>query len=82
MAVNEAKVATCESTIDYAFHNKLLCLEALLAARQPLVWQGEWVTLDRNDRLAVVGDSAIRTFFSKQWYGTGRSKSGHSFPRP
>lgn len=61
MAANEAKVAACKAIIHYEFQNELRCLEALLAARQPLFWHGGLVTIEKNDRLAVLGDSVVKT---------------------
>ena len=77
MARNEAKVAACESIIGYVFDNKLLCLEALQTSGHLLRWQQDLVRVEKNDRLAVFGDSVAKALLCKQWLDTGRNKGGY-----
>ena len=80
MPTNEAKVAACESIIGYVFENKLLYLEALQTSGHLLRWHHDLIRVERNDRLAVFGDSMAKAFLCKQWLDTGRNKGGRYSP--
>ena len=74
MITNEAKIAACESIIQYTFDDKRLCLEALQASGHMLWWQENLIRVEKNDRLAVLGDVAAKAFLCQKWFPTGRSK--------
>jgi ribonuclease III len=76
MSTHEVRVATCESIIQYVFKDKRLCLQALQASGHPLRWGTGLIRVDRNDRLAVFGDTVAKTFLCKQWLETRRTKGG------
>ena len=78
VATTEPKVAACESIIHYEFANKLLCLEALQASGHMLRWEGTLNRIEKNDRLAVLGDAIAQAHFFKRWFHTGRSKGRYS----
>jgi ribonuclease-3 len=78
MTPNEAKVAACESIINYEFQNKLLCLEALQASGHMLRWQHNLIRVGKNDRLAVLGDAAVKAYLCRRWFDSGRSKGGNT----
>lgn len=75
MATTEAKVTSCETIINYVFENKLLCLEALqTSGHSMLLWQNRFTRVDKNDRLAVLGDTVAKSSLCRQWFATRRSK--------
>lgn len=75
MATTEAKVTSCETIINYVFRNKLLCLEALQASgHSMLLWQNRFTRVEKNDRLAVLGDTMAKSSLCRLWFATGRSK--------
>lgn len=82
MAATEAKVASCESSLNYNFQAKLLGLKGLQAGGDPLVWQDQEIKIEKNDLLAVFGDSIVSAHLCKQWLAAHRRKGGLTFPSP
>jgi len=72
--MHEANVAACEAIIQYEFNDKLLCLKALKASGLELIWQNNLTRVEKNDRLAVLGDNVTRAHCCRRWFRTGRSK--------
>ena len=77
---NEEKVVRCQALVGYTFSNQLLCLEAINTTFRSLLWQGEHILVDRNNRLAILGDSLLDAHLVKQWLRTTRSP-GNYFSR-
>lgn len=73
-----AKIALCESILGYEFSEKRLCLEAIQAGGDMIIWDLNWQHIPKNDRLAVLGDILFKFELCKKWLDTGRSK-GASF---
>ena len=61
MATADQKIAEAEQILGYSFTNKLLCAEAVQMAgpRAFLAISGAFQTLDKNHRLAVLGDGVL-----------------------
>lgn len=74
MATTDSKVASCEGIINYVFTNKLLCLEALQASGHVLRWNGAYIRVAKNDRMAILGDTVAKSSLCRKWFSTGRSK--------
>ncbi|KAK5214803.1 hypothetical protein LTR72_012078 [Exophiala xenobiotica] len=74
MTTNEAKVAACESIINYVFHGPIRCLQALQASGHMVWWHDGFVRLVKNDRLAVLGDAAAKAALCRRWFDSGRNK--------
>jgi len=72
--MHEANVAACESIIQYEFNDKLRCLDALNTFGHELIWQNNFTRVEKNDRLAVLGDNVTRAHCCRRWFPTGRSK--------
>ncbi|KAF2249755.1 ribonuclease III [Trematosphaeria pertusa] len=76
----DARVELAESILDYTFVDKTLCLEALMMAGGPCgtkamaTYNGQLYPVDKNTRLAVVGDRLLDTVLSEMWFATGRIK--------
>lgn len=66
----EGKVADCERIILYTFTDKTLVLEALNMSGQGLIFQGQWMRLPQNTRLAVYGDSVSEWILCRRWVET------------
>jgi hypothetical protein len=73
----DAKVVICETIINYVFQDKLLCLEALQTSGHMLRWHHDIIHVNKNDRLAVLGDTAAKTNLCRLWFVTGRSKGSY-----
>ncbi|EEA19944.1 hypothetical protein EYB25_010025 [Talaromyces marneffei] len=63
----EAKVAACQRIIQYSVTDMRLILEALNMSGQGLFFQGQWMKLPKNTRLAVYGDSAAAHYMCRRW---------------
>jgi ribonuclease III len=74
MATPDTKVALCETIIAHEFNDKMHCLQALQASGHLLKWQGRFVAIARNDRLAVFGDAIIKAHLCRRWLESGRNK--------
>ena len=70
MLTNEEKVAKVQCIGGYSFNNPLLCLEALQTSSLRLNWNGTLHVLKSNKRLALLGDSLLKTHLIKKWYHT------------
>lgn len=69
------KVEQCETIIGYVFMTKTLCGEALNAGGESLYFLGgASLTVPKNDRLAIYGDSVAASYLCRLWYEGGREK--------
>lgn len=73
----EAKVALCETKIMRVLQDKLPLLEALQTSGHMLRWHDDIIRVNKNDRLAVLGDTAAKTNLCRLWYATGRTKGSY-----
>ncbi|KAJ4357102.1 hypothetical protein N0V95_002758 [Ascochyta clinopodiicola] len=62
------RLALLERIIDYVFNRKILGVEAMNSGGQPVHFTGQWHQLQRNDRLAVLGDKAIDMVLCPLWF--------------
>jgi len=60
------KVAKCEAMLNITFSNKLLCLEALQMSGNMLPWNEQFLKVNKNDRLAVLGDTVLKSYLCKK----------------
>lgn len=74
MSFLSGAVTRCEETIGYTFQNALLCAEALHAFSGFADWQGSFVLIRKNDAIAVLGDTVLRSHICQRWYTSQRSK--------
>jgi hypothetical protein len=70
----EAKVALCESILDYHFQNPRQCIEALFAFPGVCDFQRSRIYVKKNDRLAVLGDIVLNYHLCLPWLASGDSK--------
>ena len=68
------KIKVCERELGVDFDDRQRCLEALQMSGHVIVWQGQSLRIRKNDRLAVLGDTLIRTVLCELWYDTTLSK--------
>ncbi|KAF2260026.1 ribonuclease III [Lojkania enalia] len=76
--IMDARVAKCESILNYTFINKELCLEALqLAGGIPIfggkcrmIYAGKTYWIPKNERLECLGDAVLTFVLAKLWYPT------------
>lgn len=80
-ATHRERVRLCESIISYTFDNKLLCLEALQASGHLILWDSHLLRIEKNDKLAVLGDTVAKSILCQSWYKSGRAK-GEKFILP
>lgn len=72
--MHRERVRLCESIITHEYTNKLLCLEALQASGHYILWDNQLLKIDKNDKLAVLGDTVAKSVLCQAWYRTGRAK--------
>ncbi|KAH7066186.1 ribonuclease III domain-containing protein [Paraphoma chrysanthemicola] len=68
----EQKIAQVEEIVGYSFTDKLLCAEALQTAGLPnnrLTVNGTSHVVNKNDRLAILGNSIMAAILCELWYG-------------
>lgn len=75
-----ARVGRIEERIGYKFNDKIHCIEALkyTPSTTPLYFKGVVVKVDKNSRLALLGDRALGLVLSEIWFHTGNTL-GSSF---
>lgn len=68
-----AKVGRVEERIGYNFKNKMLCIEALklTSSAIPLYFGGKTYHVDRNNRMALLGDRILTLALCDTWFQTG-----------
>jgi hypothetical protein len=71
---HEEEIVKAQKITGYKFRDPLLLKEALQAPTYARVFVGSRTLLDGNMTLAVVGDTAMKTTMSKEWYSTGTSR--------
>ncbi|KAF1968646.1 ribonuclease III, partial [Bimuria novae-zelandiae CBS 107.79] len=66
------RVVRVEDIIGYKFKNKMIGLQALKTSHdtQPLYWQGIIMPVEKNRRLALVGDRALGLTLCELWWNT------------
>jgi hypothetical protein len=72
-----ARVGALEGRIGYTFKDKMLCIQALkvTGAYSPLYFDGVVHEVDRNNRLALLGDRLLSLVVCEIWYQTEHSTS-------
>lgn len=65
---NDTRVSVCETLINYTFTDKLLLLQALNASGVPIHYAGEWRDIQKNDVLAILGDTYLDTILCRWWW--------------
>jgi hypothetical protein len=70
-----AKVGRVEGLMGYTFKDKMICIEALKVSGPvtPLYFEGVVHHIDRNNRLALLGDRALALALCDVWFRTGNT---------
>jgi hypothetical protein len=70
-----AKVGHIEECIGYIFKDKMTCIEALKTTSTitPLYLKGMIHKVDKNNRLALLGDRVLSLALCEIWFHTGNS---------
>ena len=69
-----AKVGAVEERIGYRFNDRMLCIQALQNANgTPLVFNGTYYPVIRNNRLALLGDRVLSLALCEMWYKSERT---------
>ncbi|KAL1644858.1 hypothetical protein SLS61_008539 [Didymella pomorum] len=66
----EQQVAEMERIISYTFNDRHLAVESLYHGGFPIHFDGDWITPQRNERLAIMGDSLLDTLLIRKWLTT------------
>ncbi|KAF3003111.1 hypothetical protein E8E13_008238 [Curvularia kusanoi] len=66
----EQRVARLEEIIGWVFEDQLIAVECLNHGRQPIVFNGSSTIFQKNERLAVLGDSLLDTTLITKWYSS------------
>jgi ribonuclease-3 len=74
-------IARVEQIFRHTFANKLFCAGALQMAGSPgrLVFDGTVHSIDKNGRLALVGDSIMAAVLCSKWHDI-RNSQGTTLP--
>lgn len=74
------RVGHIEARTGYNFKNKFLCIEALknTGKNWPLYYKGVVVEIDRNNRLALLGDRVLGLALCEIWFHSGHSTGNYS----
>lgn len=64
------KVAEMERIIAYTFQGRQLAVECLFHGGLPVYFDGAWLTPQRNERLAIMGDNILDTLLIRKWFTT------------
>lgn len=70
----DSKVQAGMNIIGYTFNDHLILWEALNAAGSNIMGAGGRVFLDGNKRLALLGDSILKSALLDNWYITGQTR--------
>ncbi|KAF1830619.1 hypothetical protein BDW02DRAFT_93625 [Decorospora gaudefroyi] len=75
-----AKVGHIEERIGYIFKDKMTCIEALKVTSPiwPLYFKGVTHKIDKNNRLALLGDRVLSLALCDIWFHTGNSPGDYS----
>ena len=70
-----ARVGRIEGIMGYKFKDKMICIEALktTSATTPLYFNGVIHHIDKNNRLALLGDRVISLALCDVWFKTGNT---------
>ena len=83
MLITDEKIARAEQIMGHVFADKLICAEAIqmAAPRAMVAVSNTFQTVDKNNRMAVLGDSVLSKVLCAMWFrardsaGTARSYS-------
>lgn len=67
-----SKVDRCQKILDYEFKDTLHCLKGLQASTEVLLWNGQYLAIARNNRLAILGDAIMKSVLCEKWHTTNR----------
>ncbi len=70
----DSKVQAAMTIIGYTFNDPLIVWEALNAAGSNVMRAGGRVFLDGNKRLALLGDSILKSALLDDWYIIGQTR--------
>lgn len=70
----ERNVELCERGIGYTFKNKRQNAESLNMSGNPIYFEGQFVRIPKNTRLAVYGDSVAAALLCRKWVHTSLTK--------
>lgn len=62
------KITLCEGIINYTFHDKRLCCEALKMTGNDINWPNRASISSTNERLARLGDTKAASVLCHQWW--------------
>lgn len=65
---NNQKVANMDGIVGYTFDNRQLAVECLYHGGLPILFDGAPLKPERNERLAVLGDSILDVVLISKWY--------------
>ncbi|KAG9186568.1 hypothetical protein G6011_09676 [Alternaria panax] len=74
-----ARVGRIEERMGYTFKDKMLCIEALKLTSSviPLYFKGAIHQVDRNNRLALLGDRVLGLALCEVWFQTGNTTADY-----
>jgi hypothetical protein len=72
-----ARVGRIEECMRYTFRDKMLCIEALKVTSSviPLYFKGMLHQVDKNNRMALLGDRVLGLALCEIWFQTGNTTS-------
>ena len=76
----EQQIALMELIIGRPFDNKRLAVEALNHGGLPIYLDGAFRTVERNERLALLGDKILDTALVSKWYNTRGLQGNKTHP--
>lgn len=56
-----------ERIIGYEFNDRQLAVESLFHGGVPIHYRGDWTAVQRNDRLAILGDILLDAVLASKW---------------
>jgi ribonuclease-3 len=70
MLIPDENIARAEQIMGHVFADKLLCAEAIqmAAPRAMVVVSNKFQTVDKNNRMAVLGDSVLSKVLCGMWF--------------
>lgn len=68
------KVERCEAIIGYEFQDKTICIGALYTYSGHYLGPNSYVSIKKNDTLAILGDVIIQHHLCQRWFNLGLSK--------
>ncbi|KAI4641551.1 hypothetical protein J4E93_007648 [Alternaria ventricosa] len=79
-----ARVGRIEGIMGYKFKDKMICIEALktTSATTPLYFNGVVHHIDKNNRLALLGDRVLSLALCDVWFKTGNTNAEYTLMQP